>query len=275
MEAPALFYRPEELRKHSVRPETDLADWESFMTACGRVAAGNKKRGFYPVLHGSGWMSAPASHPCVWNRGGDLFTEDMNRCTLSNEETIKGLEDYLAPALRGYLPLFGESVFEGGPFYEEGTAMVLGARLPATPGKKSSFRPALLPGVRRKELVMCSNLAVVSASPKFKEAGIFLKWALSSDNSRTFAEAFGVFPCLKQAFEGALEDSRGGEIWRRIFSSPALAPNATVYPTAELLLDRALWHASLRIARQAYSHEDFLRELIIAQGELDYLLSLY
>jgi hypothetical protein len=60
-----------------------------------------------------------------------------------------------------------------------------------------------------------------------------------------------------------------------VFSSPAPAPNSAVYPTAELLLDKALWHASLRISRQAYTREDFLRELIIAQGEIDYLLSLY
>ena len=277
MEAPVLFYRPEEFKKHSLRPEACLSDWGSFLAACERLAAGNKKRGFYPVLQGDGYgrLSSFNALPCVWNHGGDLFSEDMNRCTLSKAEAVRGLEDYLEPVLKGYMPLFSEAVFEGGPFYEEAAAMVLGARAPASSGRKSVFNPVRVPGPRKKDPVLSYNLAAASGSPHLKEAGLFLKWALSADNSLSFAAAFGVFPCLKQAFEETLEDARGGEAWREIFSAPSLTPNTTVYPTAELLLDRALWHASLRIAKQSYSREDFIRELIIAQGEIDYLLSLY
>ncbi|MBU2573102.1 MAG: extracellular solute-binding protein [Elusimicrobia bacterium] len=277
MEAPALFYRPDEFRKRKLCPETDLLDWEHFLAACERLAAGNKKRGFYPVLQGdvTGRLGSSHALPCVWNRGGDLFSEDLNRCTLGKDEAVKGLQDYLEPALRGYLPLFSEAVFEGGPFYEESCAMVFGSRAPASPGKKSVFRSVRLPGPRKKELVYSYNLAAASGSPNLKEAGLFLKWALAADNCRSFAAAFGVFPCLKAAFEETLEDARGGRVWREIFSAPAMTPNITIYPTAQLLLDKALWHASLRIARQVYAREDFLRELIIAQGEIDYLLSLY
>ncbi|MFA6433182.1 MAG: extracellular solute-binding protein [Elusimicrobiales bacterium] len=275
MEAPALFYRPEEFRKHALRPETGLADWESFLSVCERLAAANKKRGFYPVLQsaGSGLLNSFNALPCVRNRGGALFSEDKNRCTLSKDEVVRGLEDYLEPALRGYMPLFGEAVFEGGPFYEEAAAMVLGSRAPASPGRKSVFKPARVPGSRKKDPAFSYNLAAASGSQHLKEAGLFLKWALSADNTRSFAAAFGVFPCLKQVFEETLND--GAEARRELFSAPELTPNTTVYPTAELLLDRALWHASLRIVRQSYAREDFLRELILAQGEIDYLLSLY
>ena len=275
MEAPALFYRPEALKKQGLSPEADLLDWEHFLAACERLAAANRRRGFYPVLNGAGRMSAAHAMPCIWNRGGDLFSEDMNRCTLSKDEAVRGLEDYLEPALRGYLPLFDDAVFEGGPFYEDAAAMVFGTRLPATPGRKSTFRPVRLPGARKKEQVLGYNLAAASGSPRLKEAGLFLKWALAADNCRSFAEDFGVFPCLNAAFEETLADAGGGEVWRSIFSAPVVPPNTTVYPTAELLLDKALWHASLRIARSAYAREDLLRELVIAHGEIDYLLSLY
>jgi ABC-type glycerol-3-phosphate transport system substrate-binding protein len=277
MEAPALFYRPEVFKKHSLRPEACLTEWGGFLSACGRIAGSNKKRGFYPVLQGGGLgrLNSFNALPCVWNRGGGLFSQDMNRCTISKDDTVKGLEDYLEPALRGYMPLFGEAVFEGGPFYEDAAAMVLGSRAPVSSGGKSVFSPIRLPGPRKKDPVLSYNLAASSGSTHLKEAGLFLKWALSADNSRSFAAAFGVFPCLKQVFEESLEDARGGETWREIFSSGELTPNTAVYPTAELLLDKALWHASLRIARQAYAREDFMRELIIAQGELDYLLSVY
>ncbi|MBI4801211.1 MAG: extracellular solute-binding protein [Elusimicrobia bacterium] len=277
MEAPALFYRPEEFSKRRLCPEADLLDWEHFLGTCERLAAGNKKRGFYPLLQGDGAGRLSSSHalPCVWNRGGDVFSEDLNRCTLGKDEAVKGLQDYLEPALRGYLPLFNEAVFEGGPFYEEVCAMVFGARAPASPGRKSVFKAVRLPGPRKKELVCSYNLAAAAGSPNLKEAGLFLKWASAADNSSSFAAAFGVFPCLKAGFEEALEDAREGQAWREIFSAPAMTPNITIYPTAQLLLDRALWHASLRIARQTYAREDFLKELIIAQGEIDYLLSLY
>ena len=277
MTAPALFYRSEEFKKYSLRPEIALADWRGFLAACSRLAAGNKRRGFYPVLQGDGCgrLNSFNALPCVWNRGGDLFSEDLSRCTLSKDEAVQGLEDYLEPALKGYMPLFGEAVLEGGPFYEGATAMVLGARVPVSPGGKSVFKPVRLPGPRKKDLALSYNLAAASGSPYLKEAGLLMKWALSADNSRSFAAAFGVFPCLQQAFEETLSDVRDGEAWREIFSAPALTPNTTVYPTAEMLLDKALWRASLRIARQSYAREDFVRELIIAQGEIDYLRSLY
>lgn len=277
MESPVLFYRPEEFKRRSLNPETDLPDWEHLLAACERFAAANKKRGFYPLLQGGGAGRLGSSHalPCIWNRGGDVFSEDLNRCTLGKDEAVKGLEDYLEPAIRGYLPLFSDAVLEGGPFYEESCAMVLGSRAPAPPGKKSAFMAVRLPGPRKKELVCGYNLAAAAGSPNLKEAGLFLKWASSPENSRAFAAAFGVFPCLKPAFEEALEDARDGETWRGVFAAPAMTPNTTIYPTAQLLLDKALWHASLRISRQAYAREELVRELIIAQGEIDYLLSLY
>ncbi len=275
MEAPALFYRPDEFKKCGLRPEAGLVDWGGFMNACERLSAVNRRRGFYPVMYGSGRMSADHALPCIWNRGGGLFSEDMNRCTLSKEEAVRGLEDYLEPALKGYLPLFSGSVLEGGPFYEDSAAMVLGTRTPFSPDRKSSFIPLRLPGARKKEQVLGYNLAVASGSPNLKAAGLFMKWALSAENCRSFAASFGAFPCMKPALEETLEHVRGGEVWREIFRAPEAPSGATVYPTAELLLDKALWHAGLSIARQVWSREDFVKELIIAQSEIDYLLSLY
>jgi ABC-type glycerol-3-phosphate transport system substrate-binding protein len=175
MEAPALFYSPDEFRRRGLRPEKDLLDWDGFMAGCERLSASRGKRGFYPVLYGEGRLSAAHCLPCVWNRGGDLFSEDMNRCTLNKDEAVKGLEDYLAPALKGYLPLFSDAVLRGGPFYEDSTAMVFGTRAPSAPGRKSGFLPVRLPGARKKEQVLCCNLAAAAGSSRLKEAGVFLK----------------------------------------------------------------------------------------------------
>ena len=85
MEAPALFYRPDEFKKRGLRPEEALREWSGFLAACERLAARNRRRGFYPVIC-SGRMSAAQSLPCVWNRQGGLFSDDMSRCTLSKED---------------------------------------------------------------------------------------------------------------------------------------------------------------------------------------------
>jgi ABC-type glycerol-3-phosphate transport system substrate-binding protein len=275
MEAPALFYRPEEFKKAGLRPEDCLAGPEGFLDACGRLAGRGHKRGYFPVLHSGSRFSASYALPFIWNRGGDLFSPDMNRCTLSKDEAVRGLEDYLEPAVRGHLPLFDGALLDGGPFYEESAAMVIGTRVPASAGRRSGFQPARLPGERKREQVLCSCLAAASGSRSLKESGAFLKWALTAENCRSFASGFGVFPCHGQALTETLDASRSGGFWREIFSSPAASPAAAVYPTAELLLDKALWRASLRIARQSYGREDLLRELILAQSEIDYLLSLY
>jgi ABC-type glycerol-3-phosphate transport system substrate-binding protein len=119
------------------------------------------------------------------------------------------------------------------------------------------------------------NLAVSSSSSDQEGAAAFVAWAMEPRNLSLFTESFGVFPCLKHVFEERLRDERESEVYRRLFSAPELKPNIMVYPTAELLLERALWNLSLKIARRDYDREDLTRELIMAQGEADYLLSLY
>jgi hypothetical protein len=98
---------------------------------------------------------------------------------------------------------------------------------------------------------------------------------MEPENLGPFTESFGVFPCLKTVFEERLQGEKEVETYRKIFSAPELMPNIMAYPTAELLLERALWNLSLKIARRDYDREDLTRELIMAQGEADYLLSLY
>jgi ABC-type glycerol-3-phosphate transport system substrate-binding protein len=119
------------------------------------------------------------------------------------------------------------------------------------------------------------NLSVSSSSQDQAGAAAFVSWALEPRNLAHFTESFGVFPCLKPVFEERLREERDGPVYKRIFAAPELKPNIMVYPTAELLLERALWNLSMKIARRDYEREDLTRELIMAQGEADYLLSLY
>jgi ABC-type glycerol-3-phosphate transport system substrate-binding protein len=275
LESPALFYRPQALKKAVPDPETELASWEGFRAALDRVAPPSKRGNFraLSVPGSSGSVSVADVLPRVWGRRGGLFSDDFNRATFTREETAGGVEDWLELAVSGKIELFGPDRFENGPLPAEECAFIIS---PRKLSGRSGLRMLPYPGYHSGGgLMLVYNLSVSASSQDQAGAAAFVAWALEPRNLAQFTESFGVFPCLKPVFEERLREEREGAVYRRIFAAPELKPNIMVYPTAELLLERALWNLSLKIARHDYEREDLTRELIMAQGEADYLLSLY
>jgi ABC-type glycerol-3-phosphate transport system substrate-binding protein len=223
----------------------------------------------------AGCVSVSDVLPRVWGRRGGLFSDDFNRATFNREETAGGVEDWLELAVSGKIELFSADRFENGPQPAEDCAFMISSR--KLPGAgRAGLKMLPYPGYPSGGgLMLVYNLAVSSASTEHGAAAAFVAWLMEPRNAGYFAESFGVFPCLKSVFEERLKEEREAEAYRRLFSAPELMPNIMVYPTAELLLERALWNLSLKIARHDYEREDLMRELIMAQGEADYLLSLY
>lgn len=275
LEAPALYYRPQAVKGILPDPEKNLASWEGFRAALD-LAAQKAKRGKYRVLSvpgSSGSVSVADVLPRVWGRRGGLFSDDFNKATFTREETAGGIEDWLELAVSGKIELFSPDMFENGPRPAEECAFMISPRKLAS---RSGLKMLPYPGYPLGGgLMLVYNLAVSSSSADQAGAAAFVAWALEPRNLLLFTESFGVFPCLKPVFEERLRDERESDVYRRLFSAPELKPNIMVYPTAELLLERVLWNLSLKIARRDYDREDLTRELIIAQGEADYLLSLY
>ena len=277
LEAPALFYRPQELKSVVSHPEEELASWDGFRGALERVGP-RSKRGRFRALSvpgSSGSVSVADVLPRVWGRRGGLFSDDFNRATFTREETAGGIEDWLELAVSGKIELFSPDRFENGPRPAEECAFMISSR--KIPGSgRAGLKMLPYPGYPSGGgLTLVYNLAVSASSQAQDEACAFVSWALEPRNVAQFAEGFGVFPCVKSVFEEGLREEREAAVYRRLFSAPELKPNIMVYPTAELLLERVLWNLSLKIARRDYEREDLTRELIMAQGEADYLLSLY
>ncbi|HNW44428.1 MAG TPA: hypothetical protein PKI19_07980 [Elusimicrobiales bacterium] len=300
LEAPALFARPRALEGVCAEPWAELASWEGFRAALDRLPGGNKKRGIRALAapNSSGAVCPADVLPRVWGRRGGLFSDDFNRATFTREETAGGIEDWLELAVSGKIELFSPDRFENGPMPVEQCAFVISSRrLPrqcrpgaaargragqrgakAGPGRRSPGELKVLPYPGCSAgggLALVYNLAVSASTEDLSGAAAFVGWALEPENLGPFTGSFGVFPCVKAAFEECLQDEGEEETYRKIFSAPELMPNIMAYPTAELLLERALWNLSLKIARRDYDREDLTRELIMAQGEADYLLSLY
>ncbi|OGR68829.1 MAG: hypothetical protein A2081_01095 [Elusimicrobia bacterium GWC2_61_19] len=275
LEAPALFYRPAALKGAVTDPEKELASWEGFRAALDRVAPPARRRGAHAlsVPGSSGSVSVADVLPRVWGRRGGLFSDDFNRATFTREETAGGIEDWLELAISGKIELFSPDRFENGPRPAEECAFIISSRkLAGRSGLKMLPYPGYPSG---GGLMLVYNLAVSASCQDPAGAAAFVSWAQEPRNLSLFAEGFGVFPCLKPVFEEQLRSERESGVYKRLFSAPELKPNIMVYPTAELLLERSLWNLSLKIARRDYDREDLTRELIMAQGEADYLLSLY
>jgi len=305
LEAPALFFRPRALEGVCGEPWNELASWDGFRATLDRLPAGGKNRNFRALAapYSTGAICAADVLPRVWGRRGGLFSDDFNRATFTREETAGGIEDWLELAVSGKIELFSPDRFENGPLPVEQCAFIISSRkLPGQGARKAG------PGLRQAKagarqnrlspraagtapgdlkvlpypgcsagggLALVYNLAVSASTGDLAAASVFVSWVMEPENLAPFTESFGVFPCLKTAFEECVQEESAAETYRKIFSAPELLPNIMAYPTAELLLERALWNLSLKIARRDYDREDLTRELIMAQGEADYLLSLY
>ncbi|MDA8131196.1 MAG: hypothetical protein M0011_06795 [Elusimicrobia bacterium] len=277
LEAPALFYRPQALKGAVEDPAAELASWEGFRAALDRVRPPSKRSDFraLSVPGSSGSVSVSDVLPRVWGRRGGLFSDDFNRATFNRDETAGGIADWLELAVSGKIELFSDDRFENGPRPAEDCAFMISGRK-LSGAVRAGLRMLPYPGCPSGGgLMLVYNLAVSASTRDHSAAAQFVSWAMEPRNSAYFSESFGVFPCQRTALEDRLREDKGADVYRLLFSAPELMPNIMVYPTAELLLERVLWNLSLKIARRDYEREDLMRELIMAQGEADYLLSLY
>ena len=284
MDATALFCSAAALSGAGVKTGEAGLSWEEFERALEKLRGAPES---YPLCFpaSSGALELANVLPRIRSRGGGLFSGDYNRAAFNKDETLAGVRDFTTLALKGYFRLFPSSVFDGSPGR---CAFAISPRDirsgfvpgPGAPSKKPAPVMLPFPGCSFSSggdagPVNVRNLAISSGADGVKEPAALLKWLLKPERSGSFAGAFGAFPCQRSAFESRLEKSARGEIYRKIFARARLRPNTTVYPTAEILLEKILWNVSLAVARENYSAEYLSRELIIAQGEADYLLSLY
>ena len=288
--APALHYRIDVLEKFSSNPASDLSTWDGFMGMLSRLASS-------PYCHNNRLLAVPGSSgaiglgevlPRIRGRRGGLYSDDFTRATFTRDETSGGILDWISLADNGYIQLFSQDRFENGYKPRKDCVFMLTSRRPKYLDTGMSMLP--YPGCSNGgSLLLVNNLAVSSSSSCKKEAISLVSWLSDSLNAGTFADYFGVFPSIESALdmrikyesepknnnvvELRLARERGMAI-KKIFLKPELLPNFSFYPSAEMLLQRILWRISLQIAKCDFRHEDLRKELINAQGEADYLLTL-
>lgn len=273
--SPALYYREKTLKDFCSDPGAELSTWKGFRHILDRLAETSQfhNHRLLSIPGSSGVVSLGEVLPHIWGRRGGLYSDDFTRATFTRDETSGGLQDWLDLAIDGYVRLFSQDRFVNGYLPDEDCIFMLSSRRPSYLGGKMRLLP--YPGCARGGgLLLVNNLAVSASSSCREEAFSLVSWLSDGLNAGTFADYFGVFPCYIAAFESRLAKESEAEVFRRIYSSPEVLPNFSFYPSAELLLQRLLWRLSLKIFEGKFLQEDLRRELIKAQGEADYLLTL-
>ena len=288
--SPALHYRTDVLEKFSSNPASDLSTWDGFMDMLERISRSPNYRNnrLLAVPGSSGAIGLGEVLPRIWGRRGGLYSDDFTRATFTRDETSGGIQDWISLAKGGYIQLFSQDRFENGYKPRKDCVFMITSRRPKYLDTEMSMLP--YPGCSNGgSLLLVNNLAVSSSSSCKKEAMSLVSWLSDSLNAGTFADYFGVFPSISTALEKCIEYESApknndivelrlarerGMALNIIFSKPELLPNFSFYPSAEMLLQRILWRLSLQIAKKEFNPENLRKELINAQGEADYLLTL-
>jgi ABC-type glycerol-3-phosphate transport system substrate-binding protein len=277
MEIPTLHCKINYLEKISGCGLESLSIWSEFLKMCHMIKRKQIKKSSSIIKNiGTGAVSTMDIMMCVWNRGGDIFSMDYNRSTISREEFVKGVQDYLELAVSGLMELLDETFLLDSSMLGENAAAAFCSRTPnlwKNSNKKDAVQIFPYPRISdRPNLINSYNVAVSSNSANFKEVQLFLKFFLSFDNMKQWTQGICAFPCYKSLFEEFVSDENL-KIYKEIVSKSKMFPNIVVSPTVELLINRVLWDVSKSIVRKKYSSDELVRRLIIVQGEADYLLA--
>ncbi len=284
MDVSALHYRVDHLQQIDSNPDALFTKWDGLLSACEALARNRKVHNYYPMENANarGSFTIREMLPCILNRGGDLFSQDLSRASVHREECLRGIEDYLALFRRGFMPLLRERGSLG--TVAEGKASIVISRRQSesifsmgTEGEVP-VRTVPVPGelFGSNSYLSSYNLAIMREGTAQQEALTLLKWLTSNSRQQKYARLIDAFPCSNAAFEGFIFSSRERlSTYAAIVGSARTLPNITVCGTAVKILDEAMGRLASEIVKNRYSSSLLMQEMVKAQVEMDYLLSLY
>lgn len=286
-EARVLYYRRDALRAAGVAP-AELASWEGFREACRRVA--RSALGPCRLQHALAnpnpreSVSLADVAPCVWGRGGDLFSSDGSRALFHRDRAQAGVADYFALIASGAMPLKGESGLAPLDLFDGACAMQFSGRTPP-PLPRSGPRRAAARRARRElaavpfpseggTLLSAWNIAVGRSTPAPREAHMLARWLVSSGNAADYARRIGAFPAAEGAAGAADADPALREVFAAAFARARMIPNLGTLGSLERVFERSMESLVREAARRRLSEESLRAELVHAASETDYILQM-
>lgn len=288
VEARVLYYRKDALAAAGVEPG-DLATWEGFREACRLTAkkALGPCRLQHPVANPNPRESVSLADvaPCVWGRGGDLFSADGGRSLFQRERAQEGIADYFSLLASGAMPLKGESGLAPFDLFDGACALQFSGRTPppvpsAGPRRAAARRARAelgavpFPSGDGGTLLSAWSLGVGRMTTAPREAHALARWLVSGGNDSAYARSIGAFT----ASEGpaCLADEGHGlrEAFERAFARARMIPNLSMLGSLERVFERSMESLVREVARRRWSPESLRTELVHAASEVDYILAM-
>lgn len=284
MSVTALHYRVDHLKKVSEDPADIMKTWRGFLSCCGNLKKKFRSADYFPVANSSlrGSLTMREIMPFIWERGGDLFNEDLTKAAIDKKQVIEGIEDFLALFTKGFMPLMRERGSLG--TMAEGKASMILTRRQSQAVFDTSDKVSLelktlpVPGREASSISFMTsyNLAILKSSERKKSALKLLKWLTADEYATQYSKLIKAFPCSTDGFEKFIFSSHERmKTYAEIVAKARCLPNNPVCATYAGLLDEVLSHICWEMLKARYSRGLLVKELVKVKIEIDYLLSLY
>lgn len=278
----ALHYREDHLKAVTDKPEEALSTWQGFLDICQKLKEYfSDVDDYYPVQN-SDWRGS-LSHrgvlPCLWSRGAELFSKDLQKSGFSTTAFKNGMQDFIDLALKGYMPILRERSSIGNISAGK-SSLIVTRRQNISMFEGETFKVKTLPipktGATSVNYLSGTNLGILRKSKESKDAYTLLKWLTKPEKQIIYASKTEVFPSLEGAFENFLLASPERlQKYTNIIASARTLPNHIVTGAVMEIMANLMGAVSSAILMRKYTPHLLENELKKADRDVQEILRLY
>ena len=278
----ALHYREDHLKAVTAKPEESLSTWQGFLDICQKLKEYfSDVDDYYPVQN-SDWRGS-LSHrgvlPCLWGRGAELFSKDLQKSGFSTAAFKNGMQDFIDLALKGYMPILRERSSIGNISAGK-SSLIVTRRQNISMFEGETFKVKTLPiprtGATSVNYLSGTNLGILRKSKESKDAYTLLKWLTKPEKQIIYASKTEVFPSLEGAFENFLLASPERlQKYTNIIASARTLPNHIVTGAVMEIMANLMGAVSSAILMRKYTPQLLENELKKADRDVQEILRLY
>lgn len=278
----ALHYREDHLKAVTDKPEEALSTWQGFLDICQKLKEYfSDVDDYYPVQN-SDWRGS-LSHrgvlPCLWSRGAELFSKDLQKSGFSTSAFKDGMQDFIDLALKGYMPILRERSSIGNISAGK-SSLIVTRRQNISMFEGETFKVKTLPipktGATSVNYLSGTNLGILRKSKESKDAYTLLKWLTKPEKQIIYASKTEVFPSLEGAFENFLLASPERlQKYTNIIASARTLPNHIVTGAVMEIMANLMGAVSSAILMRKYTPHLLENELKKADRDVQEILRLY
>ncbi len=278
----ALHYREDHLKAVTSNPEEALATWQGLIDICIALREYFSDVDDYFPIQNSDWRGS-LSHrcvlPCLWSKGAELFSADMQKSGFSTSAFQEGMQNFIDLALKGYMPLLRErSSF--GNISAGKSSLIINRRQNISMFERERFKVKTLPmpktGAQSVNYLSAVNLGILRKSKESHAAFTLLKWLTKPEKQIIYSSKTEVFPSLEGAFENFLMASpQRVQNYANIIASARTLPNHIVTGAVMEIMANIMSVVSSAILMRKYTPQLLKQELKKGNRDVQEILDFY